>query len=39
MNPDKNNMNVYIAKYLWGVAYVLRVFLVETATLLYSQGC
>ena len=25
MNPDKNHMKVYIAKYLWVVAYVLRV--------------
>ena len=25
MKPDKNHMKVYIAKYLWVVAYVLRV--------------
>ena len=24
--PSKNHMKVYIVKYLWGVAHVLRVF-------------
>ena len=38
-NPDKNHMKVYIAKYLRGVAYVLRVDFVGVICFSFLSFC